>query len=234
MNYIATCFNDLLHLFYPELCPGCGSNLLQRGKPLCLDCIRRLPLTNFSAHGNNPVERIFHGRLPLISASAYTFFSKHFVMQQLLHDLKYRGNRKIGYFFGRRMGACLLQHPPAEPIDALVPLPMFAAKEKKRGFNQAETICEGIAAVTGLPLLRNAVIRKDDAATQTRKNRVERWENIQGRFQLLEKDSIAGRHLLLVDDVVTTGATLEACGRELLRVPCTRLSIVALAYTSLL
>lgn len=191
-------------------------------------------MTNFSAHPNNPVALIFHGRLPLVSASAYTFFSKSSMMQRMLHDLKYRGNRKIGHYFGKRMGACLLQYPPTDPVDALVPLPMFAGKEKKRGFNQAETICEGIAAVTGLPLLRNAVIRKDDAATQTRKNRVERWENIQGRFQLLEKESIVGRHLLLVDDVVTTGATLEACGRELLRAPHTRLSIVALAYTSLL
>src|SRR5690606_28589309 len=147
---------------------------------------------------------------------------------------KYRGNRKIGHYFGKRMGACLLQYPPADPVDVLVPLPMFPGKERKRGFNQAETICEGIAAVTGLPLLRNAVIRKDNAATQTRKSRVERWENIQGRFQLVEKDSIAGKHLLLVDDVVTSGATLEACGRELLLAPNARLSIVTLAYTSLL
>lgn len=234
MNFIATCFNDLLHLFYPEVCAGCGSDLLRRGQPLCLDCIRRLPLTNFSAHAQNPVERIFHGRLPVVSATAYTFFSKNSVMQQLLHDLKYRGNRKIGHYFGRRMGVHLLQHPPAEPIDALVPLPMFASKEKKRGFNQADTICEGMAAVTGFPLIKNAVIRKDNAATQTRKNRKERWENIQGGFRLVSADRVANKHLLLVDDVVTTGATLEACGRELMRAPNTRLSIAALAYTSLL
>ncbi len=208
--------------------------MLERGQPLCIDCIRKLPLTNFSGHADNPVERIFHGRLPVVSASAYTFFSKRSVMQQLLHDLKYRGNREIGRYFGRRMGTCLLQYPSADPVDALVPLPMFLQKEKKRGFNQADTICEGIAAVTGLPLIKNAVVRKENAATQTRKNRAERWENIKGRFQLVAENKVAGKHLLLVDDVITTGATLEACGTELLRAPDTRLSVVALAYTSLL
>ena len=154
-------------------------------------------------------------------------------MQNLLHQLKYKGKKEIGLYFGRRMGEAFAASERHKEIDALVPLPLFFKRERKRGYNQAAVICEGISEVTGLPVLNNVITRLKNTATQTHRNRAERWENIEGKFELINKEEIEGKHVLLVDDVLTTGATLEACGSELLKASGLKLSIATLAYTSL-
>jgi ComF family protein len=198
-----------------------------------MDCIAALPVTNFHIHQNNPAEKVFIGRIPLECASSYVYFNKHSIIQNLLHQLKYKGKKEIGLYFGRRMGEAFNLTERYRSIDALIPLPLHFKRERKRGFNQAKVICEGIAEVTGLPILNNIVTRKKNTQTQTHKNRAERWENIEGRFELANKQQIIGKHVLLVDDVLTTGATLEACGAELLKTEGLKLSIATLAYTSL-
>jgi len=224
--------HSLLHLFFPHCCPGCGSDILDQEQVLCLNCISELPLTHFHLHTGNPVENIFRGRLPLEHATSYLYFTKGSLSQHLLHQFKYKDHRQLGDWFGRRMGETMMAFPGFVWPDALIPLPLFATRERKRGYNQASILCKGIAEVTGLPIWNNVVIRTTFTETQTRKNRIQRWQNMEGRFAVQYPAAIQGRHLLLVDDVVTTGATLEACGQALLSAGDVKLSIATLAFAT--
>ena len=225
-------FDSLLHLFLPHQCAGCGSDIMSRQQVLCLSCMQRLPLTHFHRHANNPVEKIFWGRLPLMGAASLLYFSKDSILQKIVHQFKYNGHKELGLFIGRKMGEALAQAGRFERVDALVPLPLYATRERKRGYNQAGILCQGMAEVLGLPVLPNSICRRSMSDTQTRKNRIERWQNMQGRFELLRAHELRGKHIVLVDDVITTGATLEACGQELLRAGDVRLSIMTMAYTA--
>ena len=225
-------FNSTLHLFYPHVCTGCGSDLLQEDNLLCLKCIHDLPHTDFADLTNNPVEKYFWGRIPLTAAYSQFYFSKEFLMQHLIHQLKYKGDTKIGFYLGEIMGTTLLQSNRFAAIDALIPLPLFADKEHKRGYNQATVICNGISSVMNIPVLSSAVIRQYATETQTRKHRTERWENVKSSFKVAKSVELSGKHLLLVDDVVTTGATLEACGNVILSATDAKLSIATLAYAA--
>jgi len=225
-------FQSLANLFFPKLCAGCGNDLYGIEELLCIACIDKLPETNFHFHSNNPVEKIFWGRLPLVSATSHMYFTKDSLLQHLLHLFKYNGNKEIGYYFGRCMGKSLLQSNCFLHVDALIPLPLHPKKEKLRGYNQAAVLCDGIAEITRIPVLKNAIIRPLSTETQTHKNRIRRWQNIEGKFLLADRGTISNKHVMLIDDVVTTGATIEACGQELLQVDGLRLSIATLAYTS--
>ena len=151
-------------------------------------------------------------------------------MQHLVHQLKYRSQKDLGIYMGKLAGHALKTR--FSDIDALVALPLFPAKEKKRGYNQSRLLCEGISMVLDKPVLDRIVIRTTHTESQTKKNRVERWQNMEGKFELKDAASISGKHVLLVDDVVTTGATLEACARELLKAENMQLSIATLCFSS--
>jgi ComF family protein len=232
IHLMKTAFNSLLHLFFPHTCAGCGSDILQHDQLLCLHCIERLPHTNFHRFAGNPVEKIFWGRLPIACATSFLYFTKSSLLQHLVHQFKYNGKKEIGQYIGRRMGEVLLESSRFGPVDALVPLPLYAARERKRGYNQSGILCEGIAEIMQVPVLKNIITRKSATETQTRKNRTERWANISGRFELLQPETVRDKHILLVDDVITTGATLEACGQELMAAGNTRLSIFTMAISS--
>ncbi len=227
-----TALHSLLHLFFPHTCAGCGSDILGHDQLLCLHCIDRLPHTGFHRFAGNPVEKIFWGRLPIACATSFLYFTKSSVLQRLVHQFKYHGKAEIGDYIGRRMGEVLREASRFESIDALVPLPLFASRERKRGYNQSGVLCDGIAEIMQVPVLKNVITRKSATETQTRKSRTERWTNIAGRFELLQPEAVRGKHILLVDDVITTGATLEACGNELIAGGNTRLSIFTMAYSS--
>jgi ComF family protein len=224
--------NSTLHLFYPHLCTGCGSDLLKEDNLLCLLCIHTLPHTRFAGMAGNPVEKQFWGRLPIQAGHSEFYFAKEFLLQHLIHQLKYKGDTKIGFYLGERMGNSLLSSGRFNGIDALIPLPLYASKERKRGYNQAAIICNGMSSVMNIPVLAGVVIRQYATETQTRKHRTERWENVSGSFTITAAEKISGKHLLLVDDVVTTGATLEACGAVMLQQPGVKLSIATLAYAA--
>jgi ComF family protein len=153
-------------------------------------------------------------------------------MQHLMHQLKYRGNKELGVYLGRLMGYALEATNRFRYVDALVPLPLFPSKERKRGYNQAAVLCEGMAEAMGKPVLKDVVVRTAHTETQTRKNRIERWLNMEGRFELAKPQAIEGKHVLLVDDVMTTGATLEACGAVLLQGQNVQLSVATLCFSS--
>lgn len=171
---------------------------------------------------------MFWGRLSLRSATSQFYFNKGGIIQHLMHQLKYKGNKELAYQLGKMMGAYLKDTERFSEIEALIPLPLFRSRERHRGYNQSAVICNGIAAVMGIPVLKNVMIRTHYTDTQTRKNRIERWQNIEGMFQLKKSGAITNKHVLLVDDVVTTGSTLEACGSELEKAGCSSVSIATL------
>lgn len=226
---LKTLIKDLSHIFFPHICAGCGNDVISHHEVICIRCLNNLSLTNFNTWPGNLAEKHFYGRLPIINASSLCYFTKNSLIRTLMHELKYKSNKDVGYFLGRMMGASLIKGERFMDVEALVPLPLFASKEKKRGYNQAFILCEGMAETMQLPILNDVIKRTSYTDTQTKKSRAERWQNIEGRFELKNPEKIAGKHLVLVDDVLTTGATLEACGQELLKSPGTRLSLSTLA-----
>lgn len=175
---------------------------------------------------------MFWGRIAIAAGTSEFYFSKGSIVQNLIHELKYKGNRKAGIYLGNLMGNGLLKSNRFLDVDLLVPLPLFAKKEFRRGYNQAMVLCEGIAEVMNLPTLTQNVIRIVHTETQTKKGRTERWENVEKSFTVKDHAALVGKHILLVDDVITTGATMEACGTEILKANNTRLSIATLAFAT--
>ncbi len=224
-------FEAIQSLFYPCVCAGCGIDL-HGEEVICISCLQSLPVTNYHLHASNPVEKIFWGRVPLLSAFSYLYFNKHSIVRSLLHQLKYESNREVGYFFGRQIGHAMNLSNRYNEVDMIIPLPLHESKFRKRGYNQAELICDGISEITGIPVNTQLLIRPSKNETQTHKSRIERWENTSGKFHVKENSDIIGKHILLVDDVVTTGATLEASAVELVTKGA-KVSIGTLAYTIL-
>lgn len=222
----------VLQLFFPHVCVGCGSDVLAQENTLCLRCITSLPETNYELHKANPVEKMFWGRLPLNTATAQFYFGKESLVQHLMHQFKYKGNRELGLQLGMIMGEQLKKSQRFEEVSALVPLPLFPVKERIRGYNQSAVLCQGIASVMNLPILDHVVSRPQHTETQTKKGRIDRWKNVEGKFLLNHKESLTGQHILLIDDVITTGATLESCGNELLQIENLKLSIATLCVAS--
>ena len=221
--------SPILHLIFPHLCDGCGSDLLSKDSSLCLKCISTLPVTGFESLPGNPIEKKFYGRIPLQNATAQYYFGKSSRVQELMHLLKYRHHKDLGIQLGKLMGDALHRSGRFN-VDAIIPIPLFMDREKKRGYNQSALLCEGIAEHLGKPVLKNVIIRPIHTETQTNKGRIERWKNIEGKFTVRDSSSIKDRNILLVDDVITTGATIEACGAELLKAGISNLSIAALCY----
>ncbi len=223
---------SLLQLFFPHICAGCGSDLLNKENLLCIRCLDAMPATQYEFHTDNPMEKIFWGRLPIEKASAQYYFTKDSLMQRLMHQIKYKNNKELCAFLGRLMGQQLKQSDRFSDIDALVPLPLYPEKEKSRGYNQANLLCMGMAETLQIPVLTNSIIRTHHTETQTKKGRVDRWLNMENKFEIADEDLLKNKHLLLVDDVVTTGSTLEACGIALLKAANSKLSIATLCYSS--
>lgn len=222
-------FDDIISLFYPRLCAGCDTSLVKGEEVLCLRCIADLPRTNYHLSGDNPVFQQFIGRVPLELATSFCRFDKGGRLQHLLHQLKYKGNREVGHKLGLLLGFDLAQSIAYCGIDAIVPVPLHPKKERKRGFNQSAEICKGLSEAMNRPLIEDNLIRAVYTDSQTRKGRFERWENVSGIFTVKNGSAFAGKHLLLVDDVVTTGATLEACCIPLFNIPQVKVSIATLA-----
>jgi ComF family protein len=228
---LSTYTKDFLHLFFPHYCEGCGSDVLEESQLLCLQCHAKLPETGFFKLPGNPVEKTFYGRLKIESSGAAYYFTKDSLMQHLITELKYHGKKEIGEYLGRMSGHHLKQTDRFDSIDCIVPLPLNPKKQQKRGYNQAAAIAEGISAIIEKPVILDAVERRLFTETQTKKDRVHRWQTMQEVFAVKDASILENKHVLLVDDIVTTGATLEACGAEMLKVPGLKLSIAAVCWT---
>jgi ComF family protein len=197
---------------------------------ICTECFVVIPRTNYHFVEDNPVAQLFWGRCLIEKAAAFSYYNKGSRIRKLIHNMKYNGIREIGYDLGRLYGLSLKTSGFINDIDIIIPVPLHPLKERIRGFNQSETISMGIADVTRLPVDIKSLARILVSATQTKRSRYERWTNVEGIFQVIDSKSIMGKHILLVDDVITTGSTIESCANELLRIEGVKVSVVALAF----
>jgi len=188
-----------------------------------------MPKTGFWNENENPVARIFWGRVYLQNVSSFLHFQKGGRLQNIIHNMKYKNIKEIGTFLGKLYGY-ELKNIPNSNVDLIIPVPLHKSKLRKRGYNQSEYIARGISEVLNLPVNTNSIERYIASDSQTRKSRFERWENVKNVFKIVEPQSFIGKHVLLVDDVITTGATLEACARAILEIPGTKVSIATLAF----
>lgn len=220
-------------LLYPHLCLICDKTNLPRKESICLTCSYQLAKTNDFLAKENPFTERFWGRLQIESGASFYHFVKGGLTQQLLHQLKYKGKKELGRYIGQLFGANLNSSIHFKEIDLIIPVPLHLKKQHIRGYNQSTSFAKGLSETLGIPYREKILIRTQYASSQTQKNRMERFESMQAAFQVTQPNSIANRHLLLVDDVLTTGATLEACGTCLLKVPGTRLSMATIARANL-
>ncbi|MDR2126430.1 MAG: ComF family protein [Prevotellaceae bacterium] len=217
-------------LIYPELCEICNKSLVRGEKLICSNCRIDIPLTRNWHERENSVEQIFWGRAPVVAATSYFFFARGSKYRILLHKLKYAGRADIGVTLGLWFGNELAASKRFSDIDCIIPVPLHPAKQKSRGYNQSEKICEGLSIALNKPVDIKTVIRSAFTNTQTQKNRMERWHNVSNVFEIINPEKLKNKHVLLVDDVLTTGATLEACCNAILSNADCRISIATLAF----
>ena len=221
--------NHVINLLYPRVCAACGSSLLKGEETVCLKCRYALPKTGYELQPDNPVAQLFYGRVPFHAVASCFFFSKSGKVQHLIHELKYKGNKEAGFFLGRQMGECIQDAPLFQGIDYLVPVPLHPKREQQRGYNQSLMIAQGIHEVTGIPIGEHFLVRAVYTATQTKKTAEERFQNVKDIFEVRRAETLQGNHLLIIDDVLTTGATLEACAHCLETIPDITLSAATAA-----
>lgn len=233
MNKLSQGISDVLEFVFPSLCITCGERLVSQEKFVCFTCWQDLPVTNFHNNRENKVAQLFWGRVEIENATAFFSYKKGSNYQQLIHFVKYKGLKELGFETGRKFGFALNESDWYQSIDIIIPVPLHPSKEKKRGFNQSEWIAKGIANSMQKPISVSNLYRKIHTSTQTRKNRFERWQNMDGIFGINSPEEFTGKHILLIDDVVTTGSTLEACAFQLLKLPNTKISAATLAFADI-
>ncbi len=223
---------ELLDFVSPRACAICGRRLPAGDLLLCPVCLLHLPLTNFAAEAyDNPMVRLFWGQFPIERAAALFFFTPQSDCSQLIYDLKYHRQPHLGQLLGNMIAHHFAQHHFFDGIDAIVPVPITRMRRWKRGYNQSEEIARGLHDETGIPVMRHVVKRISFNSSQTRKSIWERQQNVENVFRLQHAEHISGKHVLIVDDIVTTGATVRACAKELAKAGDVRISVLSIGYT---
>jgi len=220
---------NLLNLFFPKVCEACNDALSDNEMVLCTSCRHHLPVTNFHFDTAEDVKKVVYGRVKLENATALLHFSKKGIVQQILHNLKYRGHEEIGEFFGKWFGAELATIDTYKNIDVIVPVPLYKTKLRKRGYNQVTKFGKEIAKALNADYNDTVLIKTKSSKTQVFKGRLKRWNDDGALFDISENKSLAGKHILLVDDIITTGATVEACATVLLKIDNIKLSLATMA-----
>lgn len=222
-------FYDLINLFYPKGCQICETILIKNENVICTRCLHELPLTHYYLHNENPVKKVFYGRIDLKNATALLFFNKKGTVQKLIHQLKYKGNREIAVYLGKWVGAELADLSNYKDIDVVIPVPLHKKKLRSRGFNQVEDFGKEIALALQIPYMDHVLLKRSFSTTQTLKARLSRWGNIEESFVLANPEEIEGKHVLLVDDLITTGATVEACSNAIKLAAGVKISVATMA-----
>lgn len=225
-------WSRLLDLISPRLCVVCGNRLTVTEETLCSKCYLHLPRTDFD-HDlyENVMAKLFWGQIAIEKATALFYYEPHAETANILYELKYKNHPEIGVVMGRMMAKELMRSGMFEGIDAIVPVPLARKRERERGYNQSLELAKGVSEVTGLPIYNKVVKRTRFMGSQTQRGRWERNENVEHVFELVDGDSISGKHLLLIDDVVTTGATIIACAQEMQKASDVKISVLALGFT---
>lgn len=224
--------DDFISLIYPRICMACGNSLYKHEKIICNYCLYHLPKTYFHLEKDNPVSQKFWGRVNIESVAAYYYFSKAGKVQHLIHQLKYNKQKEIGIFVGKLYGIELKNSVLFKNTDIIVPVPLHPKKQRIRGYNQSEMFAKGLSVSMDVDINTNILYRNISSETQTKKSRYKRWENVKEIFKIKDAETLKDKNILLVDDVITTGSTLEACANALLQIPGTKVSIATMACTN--
>ena len=221
----------LLKLFFPEVCLGCSNILINNEKTICINCRHHVSLTNNLYNIDNECFKKFYGRIPLEFASAMLFYHKKGITQQLIHQLKYKHHQEIGTLLGEWYVADLSKNKILQTVDYIIPVPLHKKRFKERGYNQVDTFCKAIAKGIQKPYEAHLLGRNTYAKSQSKMNLINRNTVSEKTFEIKFSTQHHGKHFLLIDDVLTTGATLEACGKEILKIPNAKLSIITIALS---
>lgn len=219
----------MLNLFFPKVCEACNDVLSDNQSIICLQCRHELPVTNFHFNDSEVVKKVLYGRVKLENATALLHFSKKGIVQQLLHNLKYRGHEQISSFLGEWLGAELRTMEKYKNVDVVIPVPLYKTKLRKRGYNQVEKFGMEIAKALHTNYNDQILIKVKSTKTKVFEGRLSRWNDDGAIFSISETGSLSGKHILLVDDIITTGATVEACAMELLKIDNIKLSLATMA-----
>ena len=222
-------FKSIINLFFPKVCSGCNSFLLTNENVICTVCRHDIPLTNHHLNPQNDAFKKFYGRIPVIHTSALFYFHKKGIVQQLIHNLKYKGHEEIGTILGEWYAEDLKTIDLFHSVDQIIPVPLHRRKLKERGYNQVTAFGEALSSSLNVDYNNSILIRNIYSKTQSKKNLLGRTEGIETIFDVSFTENDHNKHFLLIDDVITTGSTLEACSRALLKIPGARISIVCMA-----
>lgn len=223
--------SSLINLFFPKICHACNTILKDNELDICVVCRHELPLTNYHFERPETVKKIFCGRVHLEAATALFYFHKSGRVQQLLHHLKYKGKEDIGRIFGNWLGAELSESPYFESIDVVIPVPVHFKKLKQRGYNQVALFAQQIAKALNVSYLDDVLLKSTNTQTQVFQSREARFQSVAHSFYVQNSNRIDNKHILLVDDIITTGATIEACALVLNPEKKMRLSVATIAIT---
>jgi ComF family protein len=230
MNALRTYLADFVSLIFPQLCAACKAGLMANEHLICTDCLYNLPQTNFHTQRDNIVAQQFWGKLKIEGAYSLYYFNKGGKIQNMMHAFKYNGMQGIGNLLGNIAGKQLAQSTVFNTTDIIIPVPLHKKRLRERGYNQSACFADGLAEKLNATVDIDNLIRTVATKTQTHKSRFARFENMKEVFAVARPQDLMNRHVLLVDDIVTTGSTLEACGMELLKIPGLKLSIATIAY----
>ncbi|MFD2941152.1 ComF family protein [Flavobacterium notoginsengisoli] len=221
--------NYLINLFFPKVCSGCRVLLLQNETVFCTSCRHEMPLTQYHLDPKNEAVKKFYGKVEIQFASAFLYFNKKGMVQELIHNLKYKGHQEIGTVLGNWYAEDLKKLKTETPFEIVIPVPLHPKKFRERGYNQVSTFGKALSEGLRIPYNDSVLYRKKYSKTQSKKNLLGRSENIENIFDAVLTEEIQNKHFLIVDDVLTTGATLEACSRALLKIPGAKISIICIA-----
>nr|WP_298893074.1 phosphoribosyltransferase family protein [uncultured Psychroserpens sp.] len=222
---------NLLNLFFPQICSACSNHLSDNELQICTTCRHQLPLTNFHDDPNNALHKMLYGRVKLQQATALLHFSKKGIVQQMMHNLKYRGQEQIGEFLGEWLGELLKPMSSYQDIDVVIPVPLHKAKLKSRGYNQVDKFAKAIAKSLHAEYNTTMLVKTTNTKTQVFKDRLKRQSSAHSNFEIQNGITLKDKHILLVDDIITTGATIEDCANQLLKIEGVKLSLATMAIT---
>jgi len=229
VSHIKDIGDDFLSLFLPRLCLACRAHLVRGEEVLCTQCLLSMARTDFHLRRDNMLEQVFWGRCHVERGAAFSVYNRGSRIRKLIHSLKYDGRKEIGKMLGELYGSTLAECGFMDGIDFIVPVPLSADRQRKRGYNQSELIAQGLSASSHVPVRYDILMRTGRSESQTRRGRYERWENVEGLFTVRKPSEIIGKHILVADDVITTGSTMEGCVNALHQAGDVKVSVVALA-----